>query len=146
METANPRCLINNLSPSHCYARLKCRCASCVGYVKKRYVQYKEQHKKVMHRNYVKNKISYRKRAFTSRLKQFGLTVDQFNAMLLAQNNLCQVCKQPETNGKRLSVDHSHRTGKVRGLLCNRCNVLLGWASDNEVLLGLAADYLRQND
>lgn len=66
-------------------------------------------------------------------MKAFGINLDQYEQMLLMQNNLCAICKQPETSVdgrtdrvKNLAVDHCHQTNKVRGLLCNSCNSLLG--------------------
>jgi len=67
------------------------------------------------------------------KLKQnFNLTVEQYQEMLKKQNGVCAICKQPEKskhqNGKvrQLAVDHNHKTGKVRGLLCGNCNQRLG--------------------
>ena len=77
----------------------------------------------------------------------FNLTVKQYELMLKSQNGKCAICCQPETmklNGKikRLSVDHCHRTGKVRGLLCNNCNTAIGKFNDDPELLRNAALYL----
>lgn len=65
--------------------------------------------------------------------RNFGLTSDDYNAMLEEQNGVCAICQQPETAKQRLSdeprllaVDHDHTTGAVRGLLCSRCNRALG--------------------
>ncbi len=64
---------------------------------------------------------------------KFGISFRDYNRMLEAQGGVCAICKQPEThiNGRnsvvqRLSVDHDHKTGDVRALLCQRCNVALG--------------------
>lgn len=73
-----------------------------------------------------------------------GLTVEQYDAMLKAQNGVCAVCLEPPTTGhnKRLHVDHDHATGKVRGLLCMHCNWAIsrldnhdGWAARAEAYL-----------
>lgn len=77
----------------------------------------------------------------------FGITSEQYNAMLAAQNELCAICKKPETikrNGKvkRLAVDHDHRTLVIRALLCHRCNVALGYFNDDPLLLTKARQYL----
>lgn len=65
-------------------------------------------------------------------LKKFDLTPEDYDRMHIEQNGVCAMCKQPETctrNGKvkRLAVDHDRKTDIVRGLLCMRCNILLGW-------------------
>jgi peptide methionine sulfoxide reductase MsrB len=64
---------------------------------------------------------------------RFNLTLEEYNAMSEAQGHVCKLCGNPETSKKSnseevrmLSVDHDHNTGKVRGLLCARCNVQLG--------------------
>ncbi len=80
---------------------------------------------------------------------RYGITLEQYDAMLVRQNYVCAICKQPETRKFKdqlcpLSVDHNHVTGKVRALLCNHCNHLLGDAmSDKEILLQ-AVLYLEQ--
>lgn len=59
--------------------------------------------------------------------RRYGLTLAQFNAMRKAQSNLCAICETPMSKPK---VDHDHITGKVRGLLCHRCNLLLSGLED----------------
>jgi hypothetical protein len=82
--------------------------------------------------------------------RDFGITAKQYDAMLQAQDGLCAVCGKPESvkqKGKvqRLSVDHCHKTSKVRGLVCNACNHMLGKAYDNPDVLEAGARYLREN-
>src|SRR5665213_2377334 len=68
-----------------------------------------------------------------SQLKcKFGFTTERYDAMLAAQGGFCAICKRPETSIyrgtiKRLAIDHDHQTGRVRGLLCARCNLRLGY-------------------
>ena|SRR3990167_45321 len=81
------------------------------------------------------------------RKQVWGLSKENFEALLLAQASACTICKQPETiklNGttKTLCVDHDHITGKIRGLLCNNCNVALGSLKDDIGLLKQAIIYL----
>jgi len=83
--------------------------------------------------------------------KKYGITGEQFRKMLKEQNNVCLICKKPElakwqgSIQKTLAVDHDHKTGKVRGLLCHRCNKALGEFNDDVALLQTAIDYLKQN-
>jgi Recombination endonuclease VII len=59
----------------------------------------------------------------------YGLTVEQYQEMVRQQNGVCAICGRPPKGGKktkRLSVDHCHKTGRIRGLLCTRCNIALG--------------------
>lgn len=78
------------------------------------------------------------------RLGKYGLTVAEWEAMLEAQGGVCAICGEPETAKNRtvLAVDHDHATGRARGLLCHRCNRLLGHAGDDPEILRRAADYL----
>ena len=78
-----------------------------------------------------------------SMLKQrYGLTVEQWNEMFEAQGGGCAICGDAPTGRNRLAVDHSHATGDVRGLLCFRCNTLLGKFRDDPSLLRRAIAYL----
>jgi hypothetical protein len=75
------------------------------------------------------------------RLATYGLTVEEWQALHDAQGGACAICQRTEA---KLVVDHDHRTGVVRGLLCNRCNGVLGFIED-EVLMAAATDYLAQS-
>jgi hypothetical protein len=74
--------------------------------------------------------------------RRYGITIEQYDEMVRLQNNLCAICGQEEvavhyTSGKLrpLSVDHNHVTGKVRALLCHRCNAVLGFVEKSPELL-----------
>ncbi len=58
--------------------------------------------------------------------KNFGITLEDYDRMFAEQKGLCKICGG-DTPNKRLAIDHDHKTGKVRGLLCLRCNTKLGW-------------------
>jgi hypothetical protein len=74
---------------------------------------------------------------------QFGMSLEEFEKLFKAQNGRCKICgKTQEENNKRLSIDHCHKTGKIRGLLCNNCNRGLGLFKDNPALLESALSYL----
>lgn len=80
-------------------------------------------------------------------LMAYGLTDEQYRAMVEAQGGLCAICGQPETAIRRgavkpLAVDHDHETRKVRALLCHNCNAALGLMRDDPTRLRAAADYL----
>jgi hypothetical protein len=69
--------------------------------------------------------------------------LDGFNAMLAVQGGVCKICSRPPRDKKkRLHVDHCHKTGKIRGLLCLHCNVMIGKAEDDPKRLERAAAYL----
>lgn len=76
----------------------------------------------------------------------YGLTRAELDAMLEAQNHLCAICGNGHVGvGTRLHVDHCHASGKVRALLCGKCNTLIGLADDSPERLELAAAYLRRH-
>jgi hypothetical protein len=76
-------------------------------------------------------------------LKIYGLSLTQFNDMRENQNFSCKICKTHESNLKRkLFVDHCHATGKVRGLLCQSCNTMIGNAKDSVLVLQAGINYL----
>jgi len=62
--------------------------------------------------------------------KFYGLTLDDYNALLKQQKGVCAICKDPPTK-QRLCVDHNHITGEIRGLLCRECNLLLSCINDD---------------
>jgi hypothetical protein len=76
--------------------------------------------------------------------KQYGITIEQYDEMLTAQGGGCAICstKTPSNRTKYFAVDHCHSTGKVRGLLCMKCNRGLGLFNDKTDLLKLATNYL----
>src|ERR1035437_8553174 len=60
-------------------------------------------------------------------ISKYGINLMQYNQMLKQQNECCAICKKHKSNFKQaLSVDHSHKTGQVRALLCHSCNRILG--------------------
>ena len=65
--------------------------------------------------------------------KLFNLSLEEYDQILARQNGCCAICKQPPKPPKfrKLSVDHDHKTGLVRGLLCSFCNRALGVFRDN---------------
>lgn len=81
-------------------------------------------------------------------LKKFGLTLEEYQEMFYNQNGVCAICGNPETKTrggvvKRLAIDHDHLTGQVRGLLCQNCNVALGYVKENIHTLEAMIEYLR---
>lgn len=97
-------------------------------------------------KTYINNRESkpdYKKRQKEGNLRRnYGLTLEDFNALLNKQNCACAICKVGLTFNTA-NVDHCHSTGKVRGILCRKCNTALGQLGDNEAGLMLAVQYLR---
>lgn len=80
-------------------------------------------------------------------IARYGMTVEDHDAMLAAQDGVCAICgNPPDPDGvraaSRLHIDHDHATGRVRGLLCNLCNVGIGKFRDDVDLLAGAMAYL----
>lgn len=76
---------------------------------------------------------------------RFGLTLETYEELLASQGSACAICKSLSTKtrkGRLFPIDHDHDTGRVRGLLCNTCNVAIGMAGENASLLRAMADYL----
>lgn len=76
--------------------------------------------------------------------KDHGITLEFYNELLEIQRGVCAICGG-KNDGKNLVVDHDHKTGKVRGLLCFKCNVALGLLNDDFVLLYVAHEYLQRS-
>jgi len=79
-------------------------------------------------------------------MHRYGITMEDYKNFYNSQNGVCAICLKTETGKKRfLSVDHCHKTDKVRGLLCDKCNNMLGRAEDNPMVLMSASLYLEEN-
>lgn len=120
---------------------LKSQCRKCIQQYKKNYYnkidknihgEYRLQNRARIRANNNKRYHANKEKAKCRNLQsRFNIKIEQFNKMLIEQNYLCAICKKPETakqNDKiqALSVDHNHKTGKIRSLLCQGCNQGLG--------------------
>lgn len=93
-------------------------------------------------------KENFHKQRKKSRLKlDYDMSVDDFELILKFQQNRCKICKMEfgSTNKKSPRVDHCHKTGTIRGLLCANCNLGLGNFKDNVNFLHEAITYLKDN-
>ena len=93
---------------------------------------------------YEQNKDRMKERMrITAYMRKYGITIEEYEILLAEQNGCCAICLVVTgSDGKRLSVDHNHETGEVRGLLCDNCNTGLGMFKDNPSLLAKAINYL----
>lgn len=156
----NKECTKDNPQPLDAFALQKRhtdgrsnRCKTCINeYGKANYVKHYERKKKYFLENSEKIKeqnkrkwINNREKLVDSSLKSiYGITLEQYNKMLVQQNNACAICHKPSQNQKRrLHVDHDHITGKVRGLLCVSCNQGLGMFKDDPDRIRKAIQYLK---
>lgn len=81
----------------------------------------------------------------------YNITEEILHNMYTTQQGVCAICKTPisliagKTKRGKAHVDHDHNTGKVRGLLCTKCNTMLGMADDNTATLQMAISYLEKD-
>ena len=85
-----------------------------------------------------------------NQLARYGLTIEQHDAMLAAQDGRCAICGNPPNPdgvraASRLHADHDHVTGRHRDLLCNSCNNGIGRFRDDPALLRAAAEYIERH-
>lgn len=79
-------------------------------------------------------------------LRNYGITLKEFNNLLKIQRGRCCICVCLLNKASRPHIDHSHKTGEVRGILCQNCNHLLGNAKDNIKILLAAIRYLENKN
>ena len=89
-------------------------------------------------------------KTFTNRIKkEYGMESTDYINLLKSQNWECAICKIPfkidRGNRRDCHIDHNHKDGKVRGMLCGKCNFLLGVAKDNTNTLKNAINYIKEN-
>ena len=78
--------------------------------------------------------------------RNYGITLKEHQQMFDQQQGVCAICKnEGDGKWKKLCVDHDHKTGKVRGLLCSNCNRMLGLVGDNINALTNAVSYLKKH-
>lgn len=79
------------------------------------------------------------------RCRVYGISVEEYRELM--SRNKCDICKKKETaKGKVLSIDHSHKNGKVRGVLCSNCNITLGKIHEDTNILESMILYLKRNE
>lgn len=94
-------------------------------------------------------------RSYTMKYK-YGITSDDYNIMLAAQNGVCAICGKAEMRKDRVSqtrrtdtlalvVDHDHATGKVRGLLCHKCNIVIAFIGEDPEMMPKILAYLAKH-
>ena len=117
---------------------------------KKKHAEYMREYNK---RKPEKKKLlrkRYRENHKANQLKaKYGITVEKYQTMFDSQGGVCKLCGQEETTRisrgdgiRSLAVDHDHKTGKVRGLLCHQCNVVLGQYEKHKDLFPKFQEYL----
>ena len=119
---------------------IKSKCRECErAYYREYRERYKKQAKEWM-------KANPRKRSIIATCSRVRIKYKDYLILAEKQGNVCKICKQPNATKtkSRLCLDHCHKTGKVRGLLCDSCNKGLGNFKDNINLLSNALEYLKE--
>lgn len=93
-------------------------------------------------KEYSKNRRRY---LDTDYKRKYGISLEDFENKERIQNYLCEICKKPNPSKRRWHVDHCHKTGKIRDLLCHNCNRLLGGSQENIEILLNAINYLKKH-
>ena len=78
-------------------------------------------------------------------VRTYSIAPEEFARMVAQQDNQCAICRWDMGTSKDRHVDHCHRTGRVRALLCSRCNTTIGQTEDDPALLRAMADYLERH-
>jgi len=103
--------------------------------------------RKEMHKNGPSRKKTYyaKKGHKTSRFRLYGITPEQYDMMYQKQAGCCAICGIHQSELKKaLGVDHNHTTKQVRGLLCFKCNLGIGYFSDKIIFVSHALSYLKE--
>lgn len=75
--------------------------------------------------------------------KNYNMTIEHWETLFQAQKGRCKICDKHQSEfAKCLSVDHDHATGRIRGLLCHKCNRALGFLNEDPALFTRAVEYL----
>lgn len=78
--------------------------------------------------------------------KKYGISLDEYDTTLKNQNGVCAICGVNASghNSSKFVVDHNHNTNKTRGILCHKCNVMLGYACEDTTILSKAIQYIEK--
>ena len=115
--------------------RLQARCIDCLSSA------HKEQRERRRQRDPLSDTRRYRRSVLR---KQYGISLEEYDELLSLQGGKCLLCRELPDDGYSLAVDHDHATGKIRGLLHNRCNIAIGMLRDSPELCRKAAIYLER--
>lgn len=109
----------------------------------------RENHTRATNACRSKHRHHYRVKKAELDLRKYGLSLAEYNDLLEKQGGRCAICRRPESGGRgivrKLAVDHCHRTGRTRALLCHRCNGALGMVGDDVDVLEAMIAYLEEH-
>ena len=141
------------------YGGLQARCKDCLNKQQREYRKanpeiykaaqrrYKDKHRehtRIKNAEYREKYPELQRKTYYQR--EYGITISDFDDMYIEQGGCCAICgkHQSELN-LRLNIDHCHKTGKIRGLLCGNCNTSLGLLKENIGVLNNAIKYLKRS-
>lgn len=105
----------------------------------------KDKDKRITYRQENKTKIRKQSRDYILRLR-YGITEIEFNQQFEKQGKKCALCDSNKSDKKNFVVDHCHKTGKIRGILCSYCNRALGMFKDSKDNLIKAIKYIEKTE
>lgn len=141
---------------------VKSRCKSCQSIASREYNKKQRKERAAYTRRYYRENKEKIKARYAEKYdvplgrgymlkKKYDMSLEEYDKIHESQNGLCAICGNPETKihsrSKKvmmLAVDHCHKTGKGRGLLCSRCNTTLGKIEDDKEILNSMLDYLNR--
>lgn len=117
-------------------------CACGKEFTPKRYNQIHCHHKCNNPKNHNSKKHSDAQRDAKYRFF-YGISLEDYNKLFAEQNGCCKICKTHQNEfKKKLHVDHNHKTGEVRGLLCHNCNLAIGRLKEDPAIVKSVLEYL----
>ncbi len=123
------------------------RCKTCVKKWQKEYYNNKNKSERLRRQSSDEYQLYIRSYRLQ---KKYGITIDQYHEMSKKQNDKCAICGSDNPiyspSSKYFSVDHNHITGKIRELLCGRCNLVIGQVYEDKTILRAMIDYIDKHD
>lgn len=118
-------------------------CVLCKNETAAKWREHNPEQQAAYHANYRLKETYKDKEKNHQLLNKYGITLTEYNAIFMAQEGRCAGCEKHQSEFKRaLCVDHCHKTDKVRGLLCDDCNIVLGRIRESYQTLYNLAEYL----
>lgn len=123
----------------------RAKCNDCYnGHYIEKYRQKDDAERKEIYKE-KKKKLSFDERKDWRLRYRFGISLNEYNQMLIEQDNQCYICHK-HIDGYDIKVDHCHKTNRVRKLLCHKCNTVLGLINEDKEILLKCIEYLEQHD
>lgn len=122
------------------------KCKPCNNIITKRKYHELSDEQKLKRRNRNKEKFDKKWHKNWKLENKYGFNINDFNLMCKKQKNKCYICSKSFNNHRKIQVDHNHKTGKLRKLLCRHCNTALGFVEENTNILYKMIEYLNEHD